>query len=56
MGAMREGIESLLAEMADVELRQAGMQAYHKGTPWGTPVVLDFSRWSKVATATSMRC
>jgi adenosylhomocysteine nucleosidase len=53
MSAMREEIEGLLAEMSDTEVIEAGMRTYHKGTLWGTPVVVVFSRWGKVAAATT---
>lgn len=53
MSAMREEIQCLLGEVRDVEVREAGMRTYHKGTLWGTPVVLVFSRWGKVAAATT---
>jgi adenosylhomocysteine nucleosidase len=53
MSAMREEIEGLLAEMEDVQVVRAGMRTYHQGTLWGTPVVLVFSRWGKVAAATT---
>jgi adenosylhomocysteine nucleosidase len=53
MSAMREEIEGLLAGMGDSEVTEAGLRTYHKGTLWGTPVVLVFSRWGKVAAATT---
>jgi adenosylhomocysteine nucleosidase len=53
MSAMREEIDSLLAEMKDVAMVEVGMRTYHRGTLWGTPVVLVFSRWGKVAAATT---
>ena len=53
MSAMREEIESLLAEMKDTTVVEAGMRTYHQGSLWGTPVVLVFSRWGKVAAATN---
>jgi adenosylhomocysteine nucleosidase len=53
MSAMREEIERLLAEMKDVEVVEAGMRAYHRGTLWGAPAVLVVSRWGKVAAATT---
>src|SRR5438309_652032 len=53
MSAMREEIDSLLAEMTDVEVVEAGMRTYHRGRLWGAPAVLVFSRWGKVAAATT---
>src|SRR5262249_4269300 len=53
MGAMPEEIEGLLGELEDVQVTEAGMRTYHKGNLWGTSVVLVFSRWGKVAAATT---
>jgi adenosylhomocysteine nucleosidase len=53
MSAMREEMASLLEEMEDTQVIRAGMRTYHRGTLWGTPVVLVFSRWGKVAAATT---
>jgi len=53
MSAMREEIQCLLGEIRDPEVSEAGMRTYHKGTLWGTPVVLVFFRWGKVAAATT---
>ncbi|MFO0822021.1 MAG: 5'-methylthioadenosine/adenosylhomocysteine nucleosidase [Gemmataceae bacterium] len=53
MSAMREEIQCLLGELRDLEVSEAGMRTYHKGTLWGTPVALVFSRWGKVAAATT---
>jgi adenosylhomocysteine nucleosidase len=53
MSAMREEIDSLLAEQKDVTTIEAGQRAYFQGTLWGHPVVLVFSRWGKVAAATT---
>jgi adenosylhomocysteine nucleosidase len=51
MSAMREEIEGLLPDMEDIRVVQAGMRTYRRGILWGTPVVLVFSRWGKVAAA-----
>jgi adenosylhomocysteine nucleosidase len=56
MSAMREEIETLLGEMTAVEAVEAGMRTYHKGLLWGTPAALVFSRWGKVAAATTATC
>jgi adenosylhomocysteine nucleosidase len=54
LSAMREEIHTLLAEMGPgVEVVRAGRREYHRGTLWGVPVVLAFSRWGKVAAATT---
>jgi len=53
MSAMREEIEGLLEELEDAQVIRAGKRTYHQGTLWGTPVVLVFSRWGKVAAATT---
>jgi adenosylhomocysteine nucleosidase len=56
MSAMREEMESLLADMEHVEVIEAGRRTYHTGRLWGRPVVLVFSRWGKVAAATTAAC
>jgi adenosylhomocysteine nucleosidase len=53
MSAMREEIEGLLAEMKVTAVGRAGRRDYHRGTLWGTPAVVVFSRWGKVAAATT---
>jgi adenosylhomocysteine nucleosidase len=53
MSATREEIEGLLAEMKVTAVVRAGRRDYHQGTLWGTPVVVVFSRWGKVAAATT---
>jgi adenosylhomocysteine nucleosidase len=53
MSAMREEIEELLEELENARAIVAGMRKYHVGRLWGTPVVLVFSRWGKVAAATT---
>lgn len=51
---MREEIESLLMAM-DVEKKQIkGMRTYFVGRLFDRPVVLVFSRWGKVASATTV--
>jgi len=54
LSAMREEIENLVTELEPgAEVRQAGRRTYHLGTLWGVPVALVFSRWGKVAAATT---
>ena len=54
MAAMQEEIDTLLKELpADSEVVDAGRRTYHSGPLWGTPVVVVFSRWGKVAAATT---
>jgi adenosylhomocysteine nucleosidase len=56
MSAMREEIESLVGELTEVGVVEAGMRTYFKGLLWGTPAILVFSRWGKVAAATTATC
>ena len=53
VGAMREEIDGLIAEMTPAAASPAGMRTYHTGRLWGQEVVLAFSRWGKVAAATT---
>ena len=54
MAAMQEEIDTLLKELApDAEVVDDGRRSYHSGSVWGTPVVVVFSRWGKVAAATT---
>jgi adenosylhomocysteine nucleosidase len=54
MAAMQEEIDTLLKELpADSEVVDDGRRTYHAGPLWGTPVVMVFSRWGKVAAATT---
>jgi adenosylhomocysteine nucleosidase len=54
VSAMREEVEGLVAEMGPAQqVYHAGMRTYHEGLLWGRPVALVFSRWGKVATATT---
>jgi adenosylhomocysteine nucleosidase len=55
MSAMREEIAGLVMELGTAdEALHAGMRTYHRGRLWGIPVVLVFSRWGKVAAATTV--
>ena len=54
MAAMQEEIETLLKELPpDAEVINDGRRTYHSGRLWDTPVVVVFSRWGKVAAATT---
>ena len=53
MGAMREEIDSLTSELQTVRVVESGSRSYRLGTLWGHEVVLVFSRWGKVAAATT---
>jgi len=54
MAAMQEEIDTLLKELpAGSEVVKDGRRTYHSGHLWGTPVVIVFSRWGKVAAATT---
>jgi nucleoside phosphorylase len=54
MAAMQEEIDTLLKELpASSEVVDDGQRTYHSGRLWGTPVVVVFSRWGKVAAATT---
>jgi len=54
MAAMQEEIDRLLRELpAGSEVVNDGRRTYHSGHLWGTPVVIVFSRWGKVAAATT---
>ncbi len=53
MSAMREEIETLIHELEVTEKVVRGMRSYYLGKLWGKEVVLVFSRWGKVASATT---
>lgn len=54
MSAMTEEIGALIAELKNVEsVIERGMRTYYRGELWGVPVVLVYSRWGKVAAATT---
>lgn len=54
MGAMPEEIEGLVDLMANVTEVNIGMRTYYTGTLNGNDVVVVFSRWGKVAAATTV--
>lgn len=54
VSAMSEEIDALVAEMdATTAVYHAGRRTYHTGLLWGRPATLVFSRWGKVAAATT---
>jgi len=53
MSAMREEIETLIGEIEITEKVVKGMRTYYVGNLWDTDVILVFSRWGKVASATT---
>lgn len=53
MSAMTEEIDSLLPELRDRKTEVHGRRTYHIGTLWGRSTVVVFSRWGKVAAAST---
>ena len=54
MSAMTEENAKLVAEMGDAaEVTEKGLRIYNRGPLWGVPTVVVFSRWGKVAAATT---
>lgn len=53
MSAMREEIETLIHEIELSDKVVRGMRSYYTGKLWDKEVVLVFSRWGKVASATT---
>ena len=53
MSAMREEIAALIDNIETAERVVEGMRTYYRGRLWGKEVVLVFSRWGKVASATT---
>lgn len=53
MSAMREEIQALLNHLENTKHETKGKRDYYKGTLFGKEVVLVFSRWGKVASATT---
>ena len=53
MSAMREEIEALIQEISVRDRIVRGMRTYYVGQLWNKEVVLVFSRWGKVASATT---
>ncbi|MGI9526005.1 MAG: 5'-methylthioadenosine/adenosylhomocysteine nucleosidase [Weeksellaceae bacterium] len=53
MSAMQEEIQALLNELQNIESYTKGKRKYYTGNLFGRDVVLVFSRWGKVASATT---
>ena len=53
ISAMQEEIQTLLENLQNKTTITKGMRTYHKGLLFNKPVVLVFSRWGKVAAATT---
>lgn len=54
ISAMKEEIQAVI-EVLEIESKQVkGMRTYYVGKLYGKPVVLVFSRWGKVASATTV--
>lgn len=53
MSAIDAEMDRILHEMEDVEVVKLGMREFHKGTWQGRPLVAVFSRWGKVAAAST---
>src|SRR5262245_19958548 len=54
MAAMQEEIDTLLKVLpVDCKVIYDGRRTYHSDHLWGTPMVVVFSRWGKVAAATT---
>ncbi|MDD3195557.1 MAG: 5'-methylthioadenosine/adenosylhomocysteine nucleosidase [Paludibacter sp.] len=53
MGAMPEEMDQIVAMMDQREEIMHGNRVYHKGLLYGMPVVAVFSRWGKVAAAST---
>lgn len=54
MGAMPEEIQGITDLVAGCTQKTVGMRTYHSGTINDIPVVVVFSRWGKVAAATTV--
>ncbi len=54
IGAMREEVEKLIAEMICEKQTVKGKRTFYEGSLYGKQVVLVFSRWGKVAAATTV--
>jgi adenosylhomocysteine nucleosidase len=53
LGAMSEEVALLCEHLEQVQESRAGGRTYRAGRLFGTPVVVAFSRWGKVAAATT---
>ena len=53
MGAMREEIDALLPHIEGAQAQKRAGREFIRGRLWGTPVAVAFSRWGKVASAST---
>ncbi len=53
MGAMLEEVSQILSNMENVVKHESAERKYHEGSLYGNNSVLVFSRWGKVASATT---
>jgi len=53
MGAMPEEMDKIIAAIENKEIVERGSRLYYRGTLYGQEVVAVFSRWGKVAAATT---
>jgi adenosylhomocysteine nucleosidase len=53
LGAMPEEIDALLPHIASAQVQTRAGRRFVHGTLWGVPVVAVFSRWGKVAAAST---
>lgn len=54
MGAMQEEVNHLLAQLKHVKATTLGGRTYYQGVLFEQPTVIVFSRWGKVAAATTV--
>ena len=53
MGAMPEEMDKIIAAIEEKEIVERGSRLYYRGKLYGQEVVAVFSRWGKVAAATT---
>lgn len=53
ISAMQEEIQALHSFIKNEKIIKKGMREYHEGILFGQPIVMVFSRWGKVASATT---
>jgi len=54
MGAMPEEMDKIIAAISNKEIVEHGSRIYYRGNLFGQEVVAVFSRWGKVASATTV--
>ncbi len=54
MGAMMEEVDGLIARLTERDEQTIGMRTYYSGKLYGIPTIVVFSRWGKVAAATTV--